>query len=101
MHAPSLAVFVKQDIANLARLPSLKHLSLADQHWGDNPVCSLCNYATYVLYQLPGLVTMDAAYVLDDAKVRTHAVFSWLVKVRDTRMAIPFSLSGGIRIDLC
>ncbi len=58
-----------QDIANLARLPRLRHLSLADQHWGDNPVCSLCNYATYVLYQLPGLITMDAAYVSDDAKV--------------------------------
>ena len=83
-----------QDIANLARLPALKHLSLADQHWGDNPVCSLCNYATYVLYQLPGLVTMDAAYVLDDAKVRYRV---WQVYSRGelrssaiTRIDIPF-----------
>lgn len=41
-----------KDIINLVRLTSLRRLSLADPMFGENPVCELCNYTTYVLFHL-------------------------------------------------
>jgi hypothetical protein len=99
-----LRVTLSQDIANLARLPHLRHLSLADQHWGDNPVCSLCNYATYVLYQLPGLITMDAAYVSDDAKVCSRSsrgiCLCCLLSMTDVLLPVP-CIAGCVRVHFC
>ena len=33
-----------KEILNLDRLPSLRYLSFSDQHYGENPICNLCNY---------------------------------------------------------
>ncbi|KAF0688537.1 Aste57867_19853 [Aphanomyces stellatus] len=48
-----------QTLAGLTKLPALRTLSLSDPHFGDNPVCRLCNYQTYLLCQLPGLTFLD------------------------------------------
>ncbi|KDO34129.1 hypothetical protein SPRG_01399 [Saprolegnia parasitica CBS 223.65] len=48
-----------QALAPLGKLPHLTSLSLSDPHFGDNPVCRLCNYQTYLLCQLPHLAYLD------------------------------------------
>jgi len=48
-----------KDIPNLARLRLLSSLALSDPHFGDSPVCSLCNYQTYLLFHLQQLNVLD------------------------------------------
>uniref|UniRef100_A0A3B3TFY9 Leucine rich repeat containing 9 n=1 Tax=Paramormyrops kingsleyae TaxID=1676925 RepID=A0A3B3TFY9_9TELE len=48
-----------KELTNLARLPALKELGLMDPQYGANPVCLLCNYATHLLYHMPGLQRLD------------------------------------------
>ncbi|OQR81027.1 hypothetical protein ACHHYP_16851 [Achlya hypogyna] len=48
-----------QALTPLGKLPVLGSLSLSDPHFGDNPVCRLCNYQTYLLCQLPHLTFLD------------------------------------------
>ena len=57
-----------RDILNLARLGSLKSLSFSDPHFGDNPLCSLCNYQTYCLFHLQQLKVLDANVIAEDAR---------------------------------
>ncbi|RHY19432.1 hypothetical protein DYB32_010227, partial [Aphanomyces invadans] len=49
-----------QMLHGLNKLPALRSLSLSDPHYGDNPVCRLCNYQTYLLCQLPALAYLDS-----------------------------------------
>ena len=39
-----------KEVLNLNRLPNLKVCTFQDPHYGDNPICNLCNYQTFVLY---------------------------------------------------
>lgn len=48
-----------KEVSYLARLPTLKDLSLSDPHWGENPITSLCNYQTYVLFNIQQLTSLD------------------------------------------
>lgn len=41
-----------KELLKLAPLEGLRALTLQDPHFGDNPVCSLSNYKTYVAYHL-------------------------------------------------
>lgn len=41
-----------KELLKLAPLAGLRSLTLQDPHFGDNPVCSLSNYRTYVAYHL-------------------------------------------------
>ncbi|XP_035243517.1 leucine-rich repeat-containing protein 9 isoform X2 [Anguilla anguilla] len=52
-----------KELTHLARLPSLTSLGLKDPQSVPNPVCLLCNYATHVLYHMPGLQRLDTYYV--------------------------------------
>jgi hypothetical protein len=65
-----------KDLDNLARLPSLSNLALNDPHFSPNPVCMLCNYQTYALYQLTQLTCLDALVLSDEAKHLAQATFS-------------------------
>ncbi|KAG7277331.1 hypothetical protein CRUP_005865, partial [Coryphaenoides rupestris] len=49
-----------EELTFLAPLPRLKALSLQDCQSVANPVCLLCNYATHVLYHMPGLQRLDS-----------------------------------------
>jgi hypothetical protein len=41
------------EIPHFARLSGrLRALYLSDPHFGDNPVCALCNYRTYAVHQV-------------------------------------------------
>ena len=64
-----------RDILNLSRLRSLKSLSLIDPHFGDNPICRLCNYQTYVTYHLPGLQSLDTESISENAKRLAKAIY--------------------------
>ncbi|KAM3871256.1 leucine-rich repeat-containing protein 9 [Diretmus argenteus] len=48
-----------KELTLLAHLPNLKELRLKDPQSTPNPVCLLCNYATHVLYHMPGLQRLD------------------------------------------
>ncbi|RLN49307.1 hypothetical protein BBJ28_00007190 [Nothophytophthora sp. Chile5] len=46
-------------LLSLTNLDQLDVLMLSDPHYGDNPVCRLCNYQTYLMCQLPQLRYLD------------------------------------------
>lgn len=64
-----------KELDNLGRLPSLSNLALNDPHFGPNPVCNLCNYQTYVMFQLSQVTVLDASIVLEDSKQLAEATF--------------------------
>ncbi len=64
-----------KEVLNLNRLPNLRIVTFQDPHYGDNPICNLCNYQTYVLYHLPNLGKLDTLYISDDAKAFADATF--------------------------
>jgi hypothetical protein len=71
----------------LQSLDELKHLCLKDAQYGSNPVNYLCNYSLYVLFHLPGLLTLDTLnvspkYFKELAEVRkTLRLAFWMLQV--------------------
>ena len=65
-----------QDLFHLTRLPELTQLSLRDPHFGPNPVCSLHNYQTYLLYNFPRVCTLDGGTISNDLRLVTEATFA-------------------------
>ena len=57
-----------KEVLNLNRLPNLRVLSFRDPHFGENPLCNLSNYETYVLYHLRGIKKLDTIAISDDQK---------------------------------
>ncbi|KAL4442869.1 hypothetical protein ABPG74_010758 [Tetrahymena malaccensis] len=64
-----------KEALNLNRLPNLKILSFYDPHFGENPICNLCNYQTYVLYHLRNITKLDTLFISDEAKSFAEATF--------------------------
>ena len=64
-----------KEVLNLNRLPCLTICNFTDPHYGDNPICNLCNYSTYVLYHLPRLVRLDTEMISDDSKSFAEGTF--------------------------
>jgi len=50
-------------------------LTFSDPHYGENPICHLCNYQTFVLYHLPQLKRLDTLNISDDAKLFAEGTF--------------------------
>ncbi len=42
-----------KEILNLNRLPNLRVLAFYDPHFGENPICNLCNYQVCLKRSLP------------------------------------------------
>ncbi|KAI8619983.1 hypothetical protein BC830DRAFT_1059795 [Chytriomyces sp. MP71] len=57
-----------RDILFLAILPNLASLSLSDPNYTDNPLCTLSNYQTHVIYHLPQLHILDTLEVTDESR---------------------------------
>ncbi|KAI9334738.1 hypothetical protein BDR26DRAFT_866682 [Obelidium mucronatum] len=57
-----------RDILFLAILPALASLSLSDPNYADNPICSLSNYQTHVIYHLPNLHVLDTLEVTEESR---------------------------------
>ena len=64
-----------KEVCCLARLPHLVSLSFNDPHWGENPIATLCNYQTYVLFNLPQLRSLDMMRVPDETKQIAGATY--------------------------
>ena len=64
-----------KEVLNLNRLPCLSVCTFNDPHYGDNPICNLCNYSTYVLYHLPRLYRLDTEMISDDSKNFAEGTF--------------------------
>lgn len=63
-----------EEVKLLLRLCSLKILCLSDPHFGENPVCRLVNYTTYMHYLFPRLQQLDCSRISDDHKVQADAI---------------------------
>lgn len=64
-----------KEALNLNRLPNLKILSFYDPHFGENPICNLCNYQTYVLYHLRNISKLDTLAISEDAKSFSESTY--------------------------
>ena len=64
-----------KEILHLNRIPSIRKLRFSDPHFGENPICSLCNYNTYVLYHLNFLSQLDSLTVSEEAQSSTESTF--------------------------
>jgi Leucine-rich repeat (LRR) protein len=64
-----------KEVSYLARLPTLKDLSLSDPHWGENPITSLCNYQTYVLFNIQQLTSLDTLVLAEETKQLAEATY--------------------------
>lgn len=64
-----------KEVLNLNRLPCLSVCTFNDPHYGDNPICNLCNYSTYVLYHLPRLHRLDTEVISDENKNFAEGTF--------------------------
>eukprot|EP00873_Tetraselmis_striata_P036490 jgi/Tetstr1/456754/TSEL_043451.t1 len=64
-----------KEICYLARLPRLVDLCFTDPHWGECPLAGLCNYQTYVLFNLQQLTSLDSLALSDETKQLAEATF--------------------------
>uniref|UniRef100_A0A7S1HYF6 U2A'/phosphoprotein 32 family A C-terminal domain-containing protein n=1 Tax=Eutreptiella gymnastica TaxID=73025 RepID=A0A7S1HYF6_9EUGL len=64
-----------RDIPPLDRLPKLQALCFVDPHFGENPLCQLCNYQTYTLYHLNRLTMLDKMKITDEQRHLAEATF--------------------------
>uniref|UniRef100_A0A8C7XFC1 Leucine rich repeat containing 9 n=1 Tax=Oryzias sinensis TaxID=183150 RepID=A0A8C7XFC1_9TELE len=76
-----------KELAQLAHLPRLKELALKDPMSTPNPVCLLCNYATHVLYHIPGLQQLDS-YNVSDKQVKEAAEAAVMKKMMYYNMRV-------------
>ncbi|XP_044230328.1 leucine-rich repeat-containing protein 9 isoform X3 [Thunnus albacares] len=76
-----------KELTQLARLPHLRELALKDPTSTPNPVCLLCNYATHVLYHMPGLQRLDT-YEVSSKQVKDAAESTVMKKMMYYNMRV-------------
>ncbi|CAG9310144.1 unnamed protein product [Blepharisma stoltei] len=64
-----------KDVLNLKSLPALDILTLNDPHFTENPVCNLCNYQTFMIFQFPKVKKLDTYSITDEARSYAEATF--------------------------
>lgn len=62
-----------REIFHLIRLRKLTHLFLSDPNYADNPICSLSNYQTHVVYHLPCLIVLDTLEISEESRKMINA----------------------------
>nr|XP_033499540.1 leucine-rich repeat-containing protein 9 [Epinephelus lanceolatus] len=76
-----------KELTMLAHLPHLRELALKDPTSTPNPVCLLCNYATHVLYHMPGLQQLDT-YDVSSKQVKEAAESTVMKKMMYYNMRV-------------
>ncbi|KAI3367720.1 hypothetical protein L3Q82_026558, partial [Scortum barcoo] len=76
-----------KELTLLACLPHLRELALKDPTSTPNPVCLLCNYATHVLYHMPGLQRLDT-YDISSKQVKDAAESTVMKKMMYYNMRV-------------
>jgi len=64
-----------KDVPNMSRLRRLSSLCLSDPHFGESPICALCNYQTYMLYHLQQLDILDTYMISDESRHLAEATY--------------------------
>lgn len=64
-----------KEALNLNRLAGLRVVAFQDPNYGDNPICNLCNYQTYILYHLRQINRLDTLFISEEAKSFADATF--------------------------
>lgn len=64
-----------REIEEMTALPALVDLNFADPDFGENPICSLCNYWTFILYHLPNLKTFDKFCISEEAQKQAESTY--------------------------
>lgn len=86
-----------KSLLSLTNLDHLSVLMLSDPHFGDNPVCRLCNYQTYVMCHLSRLTHLDTIelsfrnkQIADATMIKKKMYYNMRIKAikRDTRARI-------------
>lgn len=57
-----------EEILMLKKIPNLKVLSFFDPHFGENPICKIYNYQTFMLYHFSHLEKFDNLIVNAESK---------------------------------
>ena len=65
-----------KEILNINRLPSLKCVYFSDPNFGENPICLVSNYQTFVLYHIPKVQVLDSMNISNDTKTFAEATFT-------------------------
>lgn len=55
-------------------------LAFYDPHFGENPICNLCNYQTYVLYHLRNIIKLDTLIISEEAKSFAEVIY-WIINL--------------------
>uniref|UniRef100_A0A3P8Y1B0 Leucine rich repeat containing 9 n=1 Tax=Esox lucius TaxID=8010 RepID=A0A3P8Y1B0_ESOLU len=76
-----------KELTLLAHLPCLRELGLKDPQSSPSPVCLLCNYATHVLYHMPGLQRLDT-YDVSSKQVKDAAESTVMKKIMYYNMRV-------------
>uniref|UniRef100_A0A3Q3GI00 Leucine rich repeat containing 9 n=1 Tax=Labrus bergylta TaxID=56723 RepID=A0A3Q3GI00_9LABR len=76
-----------KELTMIAHLPHMKELALKDPTSTPNPVCLLCNYATHVLYHMPGLQRLDT-YDVSSKQVKEAAESTVMKKMMYYNMRV-------------
>jgi len=63
------------DILELESLPHLTRVAFSDPDYGDNPVCGLSNFHTYVLVHVKHLTQLDQQLVTEEHKRAAEATY--------------------------
>ncbi|KAJ7990764.1 hypothetical protein DPEC_G00290290 [Dallia pectoralis] len=76
-----------KELTRLAALPCLTELALKDPQSSPTPVCLLCNYATHMLYHMPGLQRLDT-YDVSSKQVKDAAESTVMKKIMYYNMRV-------------
>ncbi|XP_038584816.1 leucine-rich repeat-containing protein 9 isoform X3 [Micropterus salmoides] len=76
-----------KELTLLECIPHLRELALKDPTSTPNPVCLLCNYATHVLYHMPGLQRLDT-YDVSSKQVKEAAESTVMKKMMYYNMRV-------------
>uniref|UniRef100_A0A8C5DYF8 Leucine rich repeat containing 9 n=1 Tax=Gouania willdenowi TaxID=441366 RepID=A0A8C5DYF8_GOUWI len=76
-----------KELIMLTNLPHLADLALQEKMSTPNPVCQLSNYATHVLYHMPGLQRLDN-YIVSNRKIKEAAESAVLKKLMYYNMRV-------------
>ncbi|TYZ63056.1 hypothetical protein PybrP1_006872 [[Pythium] brassicae (nom. inval.)] len=91
-----------KSLLSLTSLERLTSLALSDPHYGDNPVCRLCNYQTYIMFHLSRLTCLDTVelstrnkQIAEATMIKKKMYYNMRIKAikRDTRARIKHSES--------
>ncbi|KAM6912256.1 leucine-rich repeat-containing protein 9 [Xenentodon cancila] len=76
-----------KELAQLAHLPHLRELALQEPMSTPNPVCLLPNYATHIIYHMPGLQRLDI-YDVSEKQVKEAAESAVMKKLMYYNMRV-------------